>query len=217
MFVLVFITWACGGNGEVRKYKEKTPPPPAKAKTKDPHAGMNMPAPGGNTGTTAGQPAGKAHFHWDTPEGWAEVKKTSGIRLATFTVQAGEQNGECTIIPLSGDAGGLKANVSRWLGQMTTGASSSAPMMSSQGDPAVVDSLIKEQERFLTKGELPAVLIDYTAVTKSDADRSILAGVITLDTSTVFIKLNGPKALLTANKVKFKALCQSFILDTSSH
>ncbi|MCP5048191.1 MAG: hypothetical protein GY940_13550 [bacterium] len=212
LVLVLFTAVSCGKSGEVRKYKEKAAP--VEAQGKDPHGNMKMPNPGGGTGVTPDHGQGKPHFQWDTPEGWDEKRASSGIRLATFTVKSGDLTSECTIIPLSGDAGGLKANVARWLGQMTSGANASAPMMSSQGDPAVVEQLMKNQEQFLTKGQFAAVLIDYTAVTAKDTDSSILASAITMDTSTVFIKMVGPKSLLVANKAKFKALCQSFNMGT---
>ncbi len=215
-FVLVLavllISVSCSSEGNVRKNKEEAPP--VTAKTKSPHGDMKMPTPGGETAVKPGGNQSKAHFHWDTPEGWGEKRQASGIRLATFTAESG---GVCTIIPLAGDAGGLKANISRWLGQMTTGAGANAPMMSAQGNPETVEKLLKSAEQFLTKGELPVVFIDYTNVTAKPTDSSMLAAVISLSSSTVFFKMTGTKTQMTANKVKFKALCQSFVIDTAKH
>jgi hypothetical protein len=172
------------GTGKVRKYKEKSPQPTA----------------------PTGQAEG-AHFQWETPEGWNENRAASGMRLATFTVKSGNKESICTIIPLQGEAGGLEANVTRWLGQIKTTV---------QPSDHTVETLLKSQEKFLTKGQFPAVLIDYTPVTPLPADQSILASVISVNRNSIFIKMMGEKSHLRENKKKFKALCQSFTITSTS-
>jgi hypothetical protein len=185
--LLLFV--ACDKRGAVRKYKERVPGEPTTSPPK-----QKVPA---ETGAKAGP------YHWDTPEGWSEVPKTSSMRLATFAIKSQGKQAICTIIPLRGEAGGLKANVTRWLGQVT--GSTGPP-----GDTDKVSQLLDKQERFLTKGQFPAVLIDYTMVTSNPSDPSIMAAVITVYGNSVFIKMMGEKSLLKKNKTKFKALCQSF-------
>ncbi len=187
--LLLFVS--CDKGGKVRKYKEKVP---GKKTTTAAPAKQKVPA----------EPGAKAgHYHWDTPEGWREVPKTSSMRLATFAIKSQGKEAICTIIPLRGEAGGLKANVTRWLGQV---AGSTGP----PGDTVI--RLLDKQESFLTKGQFPAVLIDYTIVTSNPSDRSIMVTVITVHGNSVFIKMMGEKSLLKKNKTKFKALCQSFTL-----
>jgi len=205
------LTTSCGDSKEVRKYKESAPAPVAK--TKSPHGQMSPSAmpPGGVMPGHGGGHSG--HFAWDKPEGWTEEKATRGMRLATFTVTSGDASAKCTIIPLQGDAGGLKANVSRWLGQVTSGGGHMDPMMA-EGDASTVDKILQKQDKFLTKGNFPAVFIDYTPYTAKPADNSILVTLVTLDTSTVFIKMTGPQSLLKENIAKFKSLSQSFRMGT---
>jgi len=182
---------SCGDNSkvQVRKYKEKAAPAAG-----TPQEIKKSPAP------AAAMPA-HTHFRWDTPAGWHENRSPSGFRLAAFTVKSGERESICTIIPLQGEAGGLKANVSRWLGQVTD---TMAP------DENTVEKLLKAKETFLTKGQFPVVLIDFTPVTPNPTDKSILAGVLTVQGNSIFIKMTGQKSHLIENKAKFKALCQSF-------
>jgi hypothetical protein len=203
----LLFTVSCGDSGKVRKYKEKTPVAAEKQEKKSPHGSMNVPKPSGGSPMAPG--AARAHFKWEAPEGWLEEKGKGGFRLATFTVKSGEQTATCTIIPLAGQAGGLKANVSRWLGQAASNSGHTDPMMA-EGDEEAVKKLLKQQETFLTKAQFPAVMIDITPFTKNDGDNSILATMITVSGSTVFVKMTGPKALLVKNKAKFKGLCQSF-------
>jgi len=184
IFVLMVFT-SCDSGSKVRKYKEKEKTSPVKVQN---------------------QPPGHAHFQWDAPGGWKEERKVSGFRLATFTVKSKNKESVCTVIPLKGEAGGLKANVTRWLGQIT-GKTSPA-----DNTEDIVKKLLKAQEKFLTAGQFPAVFIDFTPATPNPSDKSILVTVITLGGSSVFIKMIGEKSHLMENKEKFKALCKSFKL-----
>lgn len=190
LWVVIIAAVSCGDSGKVRKYKEKVSPAARTQQDK-----QESPAPGADT-----MPA-HTHFQWDTPEGWNENRAPSGFRLAAFTVKSGDMESICTIIPLQGEAGGLKANVTRWLGQIT-GAM--------RPNENTVEKLLKAKETFLTKRQFPAVLIDFTPVTPNPTDKSILAGVLTVQGNSIFIKMTGQKSHLIENKVKFKALCQSF-------
>jgi hypothetical protein len=203
VFLGLLLTTACGGDGDVRKYKEKGPA--AQTEVKAPHGQMNAPAP------SMGQPAGhrQSHFKWETPKDWMEERAAKGMRLVTFTAKSGDKSAICTIIPLQGEAGGLKANVSRWLGQVTSGSGHADPMMA-EGDDAGVQKLLKNQQKFLTKGSFPAVFVDLTTATAKNDDNSILATIVTVNNSSVFIKMTGPKSVLVENKDKFVAMCKSF-------
>lgn len=178
---------SCGKGGKVRKYKEKERTP----------ASRPMPMPGAEIDHT--------HFQWQTPAGWSEDKTAGGFRLAAFIIKSATDKSTalCTIIPLQGEAGGLRANIERWLAQIS-------------GDTVLpsdtVERLLKAQEKFLTAGQFPAVMIDFTVLTTKPTDKSILAAVITVNGNSIFIKMTGEKFLLSENKVKLKTLCQSFTL-----
>jgi hypothetical protein len=189
LLVILMASVSCGDSGKVRKYKEEAPPAGTKQEKQE------SPAP-----AAAAMPA-HTHFQWDTPGGWIENRAASDFRLAAFTIKSGEIESICTIIPLQGEAGGLKANVTRWLGQITD---------SMPPDENTVEKLLNAQEKFLTKGQFPAVLIDFTPVTPNPTDKSILAGILTVQGNSIFIKMTGQKSHLIENKAKFKALCQSF-------
>lgn len=122
--------------------------------------------------------------------------------MATFTIPSETRESICTVIPFQGEAGGLRANVTRWLGQVT----------GKMNDSITVDTLIKNREKFLTKGQFPAALIDFTPVTPNPTDKSILVTIITIRGNSIFVKMIGEKAHLVQNKEKFKSLCQSFSL-----
>jgi hypothetical protein len=188
--VTLIVAVSCGDSGKVRKYKEKAPPAAKTQQNK-----QESPAPAAST-----MPA-HTHFQWNTPEGWNESRASSGFRLAAFTVKSGDNESVCTIIPLQGEAGGLKSNVTRWLDQITGTMSP---------NENTVEKLLTAQETFLSKGQFPVVLIDFTTVTPNPKDKSILAAVLKVQGNSIFIKMTGQKSHLIENKVKFKALCQSF-------
>jgi hypothetical protein len=193
--LLLFVS--CDRGHKVRKYKGKVPGAQTQTQTQTTTAAPAKQDAHAQPGAKAG------HYYWDTPEGWSEVPRTSSMRLATFAIKSQGKEAICTIIPLRGEAGGLRANVTRWLGQV---AGSTGPT----GD--TVSQLLDKRERFLTKGQFPGVLIDYTTLTSNPSGPSILAAVITVHGNSVFIKMTGEKSLLKKNKTKFKALCQSFTL-----
>jgi hypothetical protein len=196
LFYLLLVTLiaavSCGDSGkvQVRKYREKVSPAAETQQDK-----QESPAP------PAAAMSDHAYFQWVTPAGWNENRTPSGFRLAVFTVKSADLESVCTIIPLQGEAGGLKANVNRWLGQVSG---------SMNPGENTVEQLLKAKETFLTKGQFPAVLIDFTPVTPNPSNQSILAGVLTVQGNSIFIKMTGPKSHLIENKAKFKALCRSF-------
>ncbi|MCB4757523.1 MAG: hypothetical protein LHV69_10930 [Elusimicrobia bacterium] len=58
---------------------------------------------------------------WTVPAGWIE-QEPSSMRVASFAIK-GKQGGEAdlSIVPLSGEAGGLLANINRWRSQIGLG------------------------------------------------------------------------------------------------
>jgi hypothetical protein len=190
LLLALIITVSCGDSGRVRKYKEK-----ASSALNVGHRKQESTTPSTDTNSAHTQ------LQWDTPEGWTENRTPSDFRLAAFLVKTGDVESVCTIIPLQGEAGGLEANVSRWLGQIAGGK---IPGKNT------VEELIKSQEKFFSKGQFPVVLIDFTPVTANPTDKSILAAVLKIQGDSVFIKMTGQKSHLVENKIKFKALCRSF-------
>ena len=114
----------------------------------DPHAGLGIAPPSGNsapplrmpgdnagtapampgapTGNTAQNAAENAppapDLVWDDPPGWRREPPSSGLRRAQYKVNrvgADTQDAEMTVITFgAGQGGGIEANVQRWLGQI---------------------------------------------------------------------------------------------------
>jgi len=177
---------ACGKKNETRTFKEEIQEKEKPAMTGHGH-GMNVPG------------AAKTDIKWEAPEGWEEIKTESRLRLATYSVKSGEKEAICSIIPLSGDAGGLKANVQMWFASV------------GEKEPAMdeVDAFIAKQKQFTSKSDQPGVFIDYTTITGKESDLSIIVSVITLPGRTLFIKLTGDPEVLKLNRDKLFKLSES--------
>lgn len=141
---------------------------------------------------------GAPRLVWETPGGWKE-EAASAMRDANFTFgDAGE--GECYVSRLSGDGGGLEANVNRWRKQMglaeaTAEEISSLPRREVLGRDAVFVQLDG----------------DYTAVGAAEPkkDQRMLGVIVIVDGGGLFVKLIGPRGLVEENTARFDALCES--------
>lgn len=136
---------------------------------------------------------------WTAPAGWTE-EAGSGMRLATFTLHRDEQTGTCTIVTLGGAAGGLEANVRRWLGQLQLAT-----------PPAeAFASFLERQVPLRTEGGFEGTLVDLTELgDPAPTTPSMLAALLPVDDLTLFVKLTGPRGLLLAEKEAFAQLCRS--------
>ena len=155
------------------------------------------------------EPAATAHagtLKWETPEGWTEVAPAS-MRQANFLV-SGDERAECYLTILSGDGGGVLANVNRWRSQMsleptdeeTLAGSLRAPFMGTQG--LVVDFA----------GTWSGMSGDQ------DGQGYRLIGVLAVEQGQAhFLKMIGPDELVAGQKRAFLALAASFHEDHSEH
>ncbi len=137
-------------------------------------------------------------IEWTAPEGWAEFKG-SGMRLATFDINSGGQSGVCTIVVLGGAAGGLEANVARWIGQLGL-----KPLAADE-----MKTFIGKQQTIKSDGGLEVFIADMTTLASNETAESMIASVINVDDSTCFVKLTGAAGLLKNQHEKFTQLCKS--------
>lgn len=137
---------------------------------------------------------------WKTPSGWLE-KTGSGMRLATFVNADANNPIEATIVSLGGEAGGVSANVIRWMQQINLKVS----------DSFQVEDFIKRQPQLKTTSNLPAVFIDFTELQQDEKPgvASMMAAVIERENAQIFVKMTGSKQAVTANREIFKSLVQS--------
>ena len=123
------------------------------------------------------------------------------MRLSTFFFNENNKTGECTIVMLSGNAGGLESNVRRWMGQLNLVVPSDDSFA----------KFLESQQRITTNSGYKGVVVDFTSILSGDMTNSktSISAMIEVDGSTVFVKLVGDKSLLLAHKSKFIELCLS--------
>ncbi|MFN0241975.1 MAG: hypothetical protein ACKVWV_03715 [Planctomycetota bacterium] len=136
---------------------------------------------------------------WTTPEGWIELPPRT-MRAANFRV-AGDERAECYLTLLSGEAGGLAANVNRWRTQMSQ-------------PPYSIDEL-----RALTTSELlgrSAAFVDFTGTwtgmssTDKQASYRLVGLLLVAPEGSAFLKMVGPDSVLATQIDAFRALAKSF-------
>lgn len=178
------------GNREPKwhEYEEYYAEPPSRARSgMVPQATESKPA----------APAGK--LRWTAPEGWSEQPGAS-MRLVTFAMGSGTETGACTIIKLGGAAGGVEANIVRWMGQIGVEPPADAELA----------AFIERQPKVKSEGGLDGVLVDLTSLgDAAPGTVSMLAALFPLGDMTAFVKLTGPKSLLAGEKERFEKLCRS--------
>ena len=142
----------------------------------DPHAGMGISVPGAMMPV-----AHTADLTWTLPQGWMEGA-AGGMRLATFHLKNAPQDIDVSVVVLDGMAGGLEANLSRWLGQIQLSAA--------END---LKKLIAEAQGVRTKDRSEAKIYDLTALTGDSNAASMIVAIISVNSKTVFVKMTGNK------------------------
>lgn len=164
--------------------------------------GMNMSDP--SMQSMVQSSAASVPLTWQAPKGWKE-EKGSGMRLATFT--SGDAHPiTCTIVSLSGMAGGVESNIIRWMKQINLSDNLLA------GEK--MQEFLKKQEVIKSKNNLSVQIVDLTPLTgKNESTQTILGGIVEMQDTTIFIKMTGDLKGITSNREAFRSLCQSLTLN----
>ena len=138
----------------------------------------------------AGAGSEKAKAHWEVPAGWKEVPAAS-MRYASFTVAGPKGDAaDISVIMLPGQAGGDLENVNRWRGQI------GLPPVDTAGLKSLLEP-VKYKDG------------DIQLTDMSGPKARVLAGWTRYEGSTWFFKMNGPDALVAAEKAGFVKFLQS--------
>ena len=192
----------CGqGRKEITETRTVTPAAPAAAATDEGHAhGDACPVKPGMTGEMPGAPAMDApkkaerSFSWETPDGWTSSSPTA-MRLVNLRV--GEA--ECYVTVLKGSGGGAERNINRWRDQM--------------GQESLSEADIANLPKIAVLGkEAPMVEISgtFSGMGTDGKEGYMLLGTVCEDGSqSVFVKMTGPEATVSAEREKFVAFCKS--------
>lgn len=138
-------------------------------------------------------------LRWETPPGWSELP-TSSLRLANFRV-GGDERAECYLTVLSGEGGGLEANVNRWRTQM-----SQAPLASQE--IAALPTL----EWFGRPAARVEIDGTWTGMSgdKSGQDYRMLGLLLVDPAGSKFLKMVGPRDVIAKETRHFEELAASF-------
>lgn len=138
-------------------------------------------------------------LRWEDPDGW-EKTPASGMRLAGFQID----NAVCTIVSLSGNAGGLEANVKRWLGQVGI----------TDMEDSEFKALLNQMTEVQAQDDIAFQVVDLTELSRGKS--SSITAIGSLPEKTVFVKLTGPVATLSKLKKPYLALLESFNIGQAS-
>ncbi|MEW6305121.1 MAG: hypothetical protein AB1705_16725 [Verrucomicrobiota bacterium] len=134
----------------------------------------------------------RPHVHFDkVPSGWTE-KPASGMRVANFSLGAGERTAEVTIIPLSGAFGTELSNLNRWRNELGL-----APINEEEAARAAAPVSIAGQT-----GKLFDLVSDTPNLADKFKERTTAAMVQTGDTMW-FVKMRGEDELVASQKGAF--------------
>ncbi len=171
------------------------PAPGAEMNPANPHAGLDMSQAAGFIEA----PTTQNLLNWVNPQGW---KQEAGkhMRMASFQQIAMPDAIDCYIIALAGPAGGLEANLGRWLGQLGLDASQNT-----------INQLISSAQDIKTKDGLDIKVFDFTGLQAKagPSDKSMMAAMISLESTTVFIKMTGSIGSVVQNKDNYLKLLGS--------
>lgn len=139
-------------------------------------------------------------LQWTLPEGWIYLP-ADGMRIATFKNKNPDSPVECSVVSIPGEAGGIKANVRRWVEQLKL------PPLSDEA----ADRYIAGQEQIRSTGGLLVQLVDFRPLQKEGPATapSMHAAIVTTSGQTFFLKMTGSRAAVWENRDPFILLCRS--------
>ena len=136
-------------------------------------------------------------FSWEKPDTWIPSQGSS-MRIASFDVPFSTGMGDLSVMELGGDGGGLVANVNRWRGQIGL-------------EPLEKNEIMAQAQR--GENELGPYQI-FQLTNDSSSDGAILAAIISMNNSTLYIKLTASNDGIKELEIDFKNFCSSIKYDT---
>lgn len=134
-------------------------------------------------------------YAWDKPENWTQEMGRS-MRLVSFGLTEGGL--DVSIVQLGGAAGGIKANVNRWRGQLS---------LENESEENILKTITKQKSKI---GEFSWTLL-------SNEKESFLVSIYNLPGATLFVKAKGSIAIIEQEKNNFLSLCRSIKANDHQH
>jgi hypothetical protein len=136
---------------------------------------------------------------WTVPANWIE-KPGKGMRVATFQKADDPQAIDCSIVTLGGEAGGIEANLSRWMGQL--GIQPSAENL---------QKLVATSQGMKTQDGQEVKVYNFADIQEgiSKVDKSAIAAIISTPAASIFVKMTGGMEAIHQNRNSFEELIKS--------
>ena len=172
-----------GGGGESAPEASASSSAPAPASPAAVSGGSER-ASGGGGGGADGLP------NWQVPSGW-KAAGPKPMRLASFDIPDAAGNGDVSISKLSGNGGGLLANVNRWRGQVGLA-------------PLEAGALAANSKTVATAGGDSGTWVELVGT-----EKTILGAIVARGEVSWFFKLTAPSAVAAQNRETFEQFVRS--------
>ena len=128
--------------------------------------------------------------NWQVPSGW-KAAGPKPMRLASFDIPDAAGNGDVSISKLSGNGGGLLANVNRWRGQVGLA-------------PLEAGALAANSKTVATAGGDSGTWVELVGT-----EKTILGAIVARGEVSWFFKLTAPAAVAAKNRDAFEQFVRS--------
>jgi hypothetical protein len=145
----------------------------------------------GVVGAASSQPTGDKAPTFKAPKGWKSIEP-GPVALARFEIGAKDELATVAVVGLTGDGGGLAANINRWRAQLK---------LEPLADKDALQSL-----KALKVNGIDGHLWDTTA---DKAGQRIVAVILPREKQTWYIRIMGPTKLVAEQKAAFDAFVKS--------
>lgn len=138
---------------------------------------------------------------WTVPSGWIK-EEASGFRQGSFLIrQSNGRQAEVTVVMLSGNAGGLLANINRWRGQI--------------GLQAVTETDLPRIVTAQTLNGMEFRIVNFAGQVNSVKTR-IVAATLNRGNDTWFFKMMGHDQVVTQSMPEFTQFLKSISFNGGS-
>ena len=139
------------------------------------------------------QSTNQSRFKWVAPEYWI-LGKESSMRIGSYQIPYKDNFADLSITFFKGDGGGLLQNINRWRGQLNLQESTLSEVNNSA---------------YIGNSSL-GIYRMYKIINVDDLSRAFLCFVVTLDESTLFLKLDASFDGMELLEDELKSFMNSF-------
>ncbi len=154
------------------------------------------------TAASSHQSTGRSGISWHLPEGWIE-QAPADMRVGSFIAKAANgQEVDISIVPLTGMAGGMLANINRWRGQIQL--------------PSLEETDLDGQTKKITLGNRPMTYVDFSSadpLIEGKYKKRIIAAIYEHQGKTWFFKMTGEEEAIGSVEAGFKKFLSDLHFD----